>query len=111
MVITLVKKSENDLFGVCSDIAEMFRERGLAVQVYPEPLDSMDVLDRTSVNLIIYGDVDDVGMFYRILDKLIDSGNRILSSGTCYHLNQTQSLDNYYLFDFCGKRIKIRDRT
>ncbi len=109
MINTLVRKNTNNLFGICSEIAEVFREKGFCVHVYPDKLDNMDLIDKTNVNLIIYGENNSED-FYGIINGLIESGNKILSSGTRYHLNQTQSLDNYYLFGFCGKRIKIRDR-
>lgn len=111
-MILVREGNKNDLFGVCSEVAEMFREKGLAVQVYPESLDDMDIFDRTNVNLIIFGNNPE-GIFYRIIDNLINYGLRVVSQSNHRNLSRTESscIEYSCLFEIAGKRIKIRDRT
>ncbi len=71
----------------------------------------MDNVDKTNLNLIVYGNTDEKRNFFRVIDMLIDSDYRAVSECTCYHLSGNESIDNYCLFDIFGKRIKIRDRT
>ena len=112
MVNVLVKKSENNLFGLCSEIIEIFRNENFGVKIYPDKLDNMDVLDKTKVNLIISGDNRD-GIFYRIIDNLIDYGLRVVSQSNHRNLSRKECFDTEYnyLLEIGGKRIKIRDRT
>ena len=109
---TLVKK-ENDLFGLCSKFAEIFREGGFEVYVYPEYLDEMDSSDKPDVNLIVYGDANERGKVSKIIDVLIKEGNKIISQGNHSNLcREEKSKWGYHcLFDAGGKRIKIRDQT
>ena len=111
MTITLTRRKENNLFGLCSEIAEMFRAEQFNVNIYPEHLDDMDKLDKTDLNLIICGVRDETKNFFRVIDMLIARGYRNISNGTRYHLSGIESLDDYCLFNISGKRIKIRDRT
>jgi len=109
--ITLNRENRNDLFGLCSEIAEIFRKEHFNVSIYPEHLDDMDKIDKTDLNLIICGVGDARRGFFRVIDMLIEQGYKGISNGTCYHLSGEESIDNYCLFNIGGKRVKIRDRT
>ncbi|MFA4953560.1 MAG: hypothetical protein WC584_05025 [Candidatus Pacearchaeota archaeon] len=112
MVLVLGKENKKDLFGVCSDVVEMFREGNFGVQIYPDKLDEMDIADKTNVNLIIYGD-DCEDNFCRIMDNLINYGLRFVSQSNHRNLSRKECSYMEYnsLFEITGKRIKIRDRT
>ena len=113
MALVLRKENKNDLFGVCSDVAEMFRNGNFGVRIYPDKLDEMDMADKTNVNLIVYGGADETKSFYKIIDNLINYGLRFVSQSNYRNLSRKESSSMEYncLFEIVGKRIKIRDRT